>query len=409
MAVSTSSHDNSSYAIVFRESTVVLAQQMILQLKTTAGMPSRAILEQILHTLTYLTNLDEYWLETRTLLLAVAPKMEQAGYRREWIGYLAYGVEQSQRHQDIWTEAELIFEQGVLQLASSEYGVARTSLLAAIQLLSSVKPASDQSPNVQAEAGQAKAYNRLAHIAFDLEQPEDIENYAAKALSLLPKSNPERAYSFVMLGQAASLRKQWQEAIGYFEEALSIRRAEANARMIAWNLRNLGVVHKRLGNYETALFYYHDSLTLLPRENDPLHFAATSMNIGNVYMELERFADAIEKFDQSEPIFSCTNDRTRLSMLYTNRGIALRHLQRWSEAERSLMAAINMNQQLNRIERLIHALDDLSLVYFGKGANEKAQETIRDAYSYLIRIENPTIREQLRHMLHTRKQEISRV
>ena len=56
-----------------------------------------------MHTLNFTLKLPEAWPVTRNLLLAMAPKMEQAGYRDEWMVYLESGIEQSQK-VGIWKQ-----------------------------------------------------------------------------------------------------------------------------------------------------------------------------------------------------------------------------------------------------------------------------------------------------------------
>ena len=56
--------------------------------------------QQAWHLLSFALDLPEVWDETRALLLALAPKMEQAGFRMEWLVYLMEGHRRSQTYAD---------------------------------------------------------------------------------------------------------------------------------------------------------------------------------------------------------------------------------------------------------------------------------------------------------------------
>lgn len=81
--------------------------------------------ERARNVLRYVLEEEGAWTATRDLLLAMAPKMERAGYRGEWLQDLMAGLAQSQRRGDRRTEAELQFQCGYLYRLMSDYAHAR--------------------------------------------------------------------------------------------------------------------------------------------------------------------------------------------------------------------------------------------------------------------------------------------
>lgn len=61
----------------------------------------------------------------RALLLTLAPKMEQAGFRQDWLSYLARRLDQAHSLEDRRAEAELNLQVGYLHLRLRQLDQAR--------------------------------------------------------------------------------------------------------------------------------------------------------------------------------------------------------------------------------------------------------------------------------------------
>ncbi|MCP4289822.1 MAG: hypothetical protein GY792_36285, partial [Gammaproteobacteria bacterium] len=83
MVVDTMVAPQTDYPALFRAYVVRSMAQLRVELSEVGSILSADEQEQALHALSFALKLPEAWPETRALLLAIAPKMEQAGYRDE--------------------------------------------------------------------------------------------------------------------------------------------------------------------------------------------------------------------------------------------------------------------------------------------------------------------------------------
>ena len=108
----------------------------------------------MLQALDYALEYPDAWPATRELVVALAPRMEQVGYREEWLGFLSRGIERSTEHGDEATEAELRLQLSILHQLLAQYDDARREMGISVQ----------QFQKVGDERGRARASNRLAYV-----------------------------------------------------------------------------------------------------------------------------------------------------------------------------------------------------------------------------------------------------
>ena len=129
MAVSTAAVTTmTDYPAIFRGYVVRSTQHILSVIRQAGAILPPEDRDQALHTLSYALKLPEAWPDARALLLIMAPKMEQAGFRDEWIPYLQQGADQSQQIGDTEAGAELHLHLGILYQLRSKYKEARTHL-----------------------------------------------------------------------------------------------------------------------------------------------------------------------------------------------------------------------------------------------------------------------------------------
>ena len=131
------------------------------------------------------------WPLGRDLLLAIAPKMERAGHRREWLPYLERGLAQSRARRDVRAEADICLELGVLHRLLNERDKARDRF--------------STSASRYAELGDAKrqafALNRLAYVAVLDESLEEATRLVQQAFDLCGEDEGIRAFLLLDAGK----------------------------------------------------------------------------------------------------------------------------------------------------------------------------------------------------------------
>lgn len=378
MAVSTvSAPPVTDYPVIFRAYIVKSTQHILAKVRQAGAILPPADRNQALHTLSYAFKLPEAWSDTRQLLLAMAPKMEQAGYRDDWIPFLEQGIYQSQYFDDAEVEAELQLQLGTLYRLQSKYEQARIQLEASISGFKMLDVLLDQ----------ARALNELAHVARLQRQFEETAHLVEAALGLLEDRATERAYSYLVLGLVALDKRAWPEAIDCCKQALSLWEQENNSRMIARTLTILGAAYHRLEKYPEAIAVYEQAIALFAEVQDLIYQAVARMNLGNVYFELEQWPKALVLYRPAERIFHQVQDQHHLAMVEHNMGMAYHQLQQYAKAEAAFLSSIKKKQEMGNVASLVNTMAELGLLYLAQGQAEETKSIFEAALEQLAQIE----------------------
>ncbi len=365
------------YLVVFKRHIVKRTRMVLARVRQVAPYLPPGLLKQALHILDYSLKLPEAWPGSRDLLLTMAPRMEQAGYRDEWMPYLQQGIYQSQRLDDIEVKAELYFQLGRIYRLRGKYEEARAEFEASIKGFE----------HLDAPLNQARAMNRLAQVARLQRQFEEATRLAEAALSLLGEQDTERGYSYLVLGMVAVDRRHWPESIDYFKQSLKLWEQENNQRMMGRCMISLGAAFQPMKEYQEAKEAYNKAIDLFEEAQDPVYRAIAQMNLGNVYFWLDQPDKAVKLHLQAERIFCQTHDRFYLGHVNHNIGMAYRKLRQWDNAKAAYLLGIERYQQIGNIAWMVDTMDGLGLLYLDQGHLMKAGATFEEALRRLTEIE----------------------
>ena len=109
---------------------------------------------------------------------------------------------------------------------------------------------------------------------------------AALAFADKQKDDMERARFLNNIGLACSSLGEREKALGYYEQALPLRRQVGDRSGEAMTLNNIGVVYHSLGDMEKALGYFQRALVLSQSVGDVWGEIQRRWNIGDVYMDM---------------------------------------------------------------------------------------------------------------------------
>lgn len=347
------------------------------------------------HLLSYALKSPTGWPEVRALLLALAPRLEQAGHRDDWLPYLEQGLQQSLAQRDDLATAELALHIGSLHYRRSRFAEADNWLTRSYDSFAQQKNYS----------GQGTALNRLALVAVRSGQPQRAEAQAQQALSCLPSDAPECANSYAVLGEVARERRLWAAAESYDRRALAIWQRQGNQREIARGLRNLGPALREQAKLDEAIACYEQALALFATIHDPVNQAVTEMNLGILYSMQQQHGRALPCHQAAERIFRLVQDQVNLAKVYTNMGVALRALGDYPQAIQVQLAGIQIRRQLGQTRWLYNALDGLGLTYLANQDFAKAIETFQHALSQVSQMANDPGADRLHELLTTHLQQ----
>ncbi len=170
------------------------------------------------------------------------------------------------------------------------------------------------------------------------------------------------------------LRRHPREYIDWLEASLVAARKLNRKREESAAFGNLGVAHKRLGEYRRSIEYLEQSLIIAREIGDQRGESAGLNNLGNVYRCLGEYPRAIEYLEQSLTTARNIGNQRGESIALGNLGNAYRTLGEYHRAieyqERHLIIAREIGDW--RIES--EALNDLGLAYRSLGEHHRAIE-----------------------------------
>ena len=165
---------------------------------------------------------------------------------------------------------------------------------------------------------------------------------------------------------------EYDKALRYYFESLSLREASGNDEGISIVLNNIGLIYYRLRNYKKAKEYYQKSLHVKNKINDTYDLDLLLINLGLIYVNLHQLDSAIDYINRGLNV--CGKNCSYRALVSSKRGLAelFKESKKFSEAkiyyEEALQIARNSK---NRFEQA-GILMSLSLIHIKLGEPMKA-------------------------------------
>lgn len=269
---------------------------------------------QIIH---YSLLAKEGWPLCRQIILAVAPRMEQLGYRAEWIHLLEASVSWARAEQDTVAEAEMCRILGQMKRLLDSYALAESWLedsVAAFRLCGDAR-------NV------AVALNQLGRVRHLQYRYADAIVCVSEALTLLDTDDGERAESHYVLGMVALDQRRWADAEDQHKLALNFRLRAGYQRTIGWSYQNLGLVclmQSIYGERDRLLEadeWLRLAADLLECVSDSYHLALTQNNLASVQVRLGHYHKALKPYQEASAALRSLGAQRPLAQTYNNLGL----------------------------------------------------------------------------------------
>lgn len=359
------------YSFIFRQYIVRGAEQTLTRVTGEAPIDSDGR-EQALLTLSYAMDLPDAWPVTRDLLVALAPRLEQAGYRETWIPYLERGVEKCRAAGDSAAEGELLHQLGMIHQLLGQLEEARSQFAESATCFAG---AGDQ-------RRQARALNRQAYVFRLQRRFAEAGQAADSATRLLAPEDPERGYTAFVWGCIALDNGNGPLAVRHYQEALQAAERAGDPRQVAWSLSNLGPALRASGRNEDAEACYLRAITIMEEIEDQVHQAAARTNLGSLYLNTGRPEEALAQFLQAEQVFREAHD-LRVASITTNLSLAYRQLGQPDKAARYAEASIHFNRQIGDDWSVINAMNCLAEALVDARRDEEAELALDEAWTLL--------------------------
>ena len=173
---------------------------------------------------------------------------------------------------------------------------------------------------------------------------------------------------YLYLGKAYSLLGKQQQALDYYQQALTISREVEDCEDEGVMLCSIGSVYYALDKEQQALDYYQQALTILREVGDRKGEGVTLNNIGLIYSALDKEQQALDYHQQALTISREVEDRrsegimlSNIGGLYTAMGDkqqALDYYQQALSIHREVGDREGEGATLNKIGSVYHAMGD---------------------------------------------------
>ncbi|CAF1472093.1 unnamed protein product [Adineta steineri] len=190
----------------------------------------------------------------------------------------------------------------------------------------------------------------------------------------------DKAPIYYQLGRIKLSQGEYQEALSYYEKALTIRQQSlpSNHPNLGTSYNNIGSVYDRMGDYSKALSYYEKALEIRQQSLSSNHpdLASSFHNIGLVYYSMSDYPKAFSGYKKALEIRqqSLPSNHPHLAKSYNNIGLVYYktgdYLKALSSHEKSL--AIRQQSLPSNHSDLAKSYNNIGLVYYKTGDYLKA-------------------------------------
>lgn len=239
--------------------------------------------------------------------------------------------------------------------------------------------------------GQASTLDKLANLAFEMGQSERAITLHQQAAQLFHELGAIPYESRSLSGMALA----WK-ASGAYEKA---RQTHLQILQIATDFGDkhtlwaqqvlLGNIAFELGDYDTAVTWYTEALSLCWQINNPRDISMTLNNLGEAYREKGEPEPALAYYNQGLNVNREKGYQRGEANSLNGIGLAHLDLGQTGEALAALTAARSLWQSLGERLKLTETIAVIALVSVAQGDLTAAQETIRASLELLKADDHP--------------------
>jgi DNA-binding SARP family transcriptional activator len=196
---------------------------------------------------------------------------------------------------------------------------------------------------------------------------------AAGGLDEIAWKLPVAALSFF---NRRTYRAEW---LTTHQLALASARRVGNRSAEAWVLNNLGMVHGQLGLSDDAVAYFEQAMTIRREAGDQLHEAQVANNLADACLRLGRFEEVMDAEQKGLGIFRRLGHRYGEAVALINLGEAGLHFGRVDEAIDWLQQAREIFSAVGDARGEGYALHHLGHAFLERGQMAEALDCLRRA------------------------------
>nr|WP_199302856.1 CHAT domain-containing tetratricopeptide repeat protein [Coleofasciculus sp. FACHB-SPT9] len=195
-----------------------------------------------------------------------------------------------------------------------------------------------------------------------------------QALAQIPDARKTEADRLLDQGKEQYLTSQFEAALQFWQQALSLYREIQDRQGEGKALGNIGLAYYNLGDYAKAIEYQQQSLAIAREIKDRQGEGNALGNLGLAYDVLGNYAKAIEYYQQHLTIAQEIKDRQGEGKALNNLGIAYNVLGDYTKAIEYYQQRLAIAQEIKDRQGEGTSLGNLGIAYFSLGDYAKAIE-----------------------------------
>ncbi|WP_222439105.1 tetratricopeptide repeat protein [Echinicola salinicaeni] len=218
--------------------------------------------------------------------------------------------------------------------------------------------------NIGFKKGIANCYNAKGITYRNKGEPRNAIANFKKAISIEEVIESDNlSASLLNLGTAYEELGDFDEAISYLKEALSMAEANQNEQRVSYSLNNLGNVYMQLGNYPLAQEHFQKSLYTNERLGDSISMASNLGNIGSIYNIQNDLDKAMQSFVRSLGIYERINSQQGISNTLNGIGTIYEEMGDYSSALTNYIEALQISKQIESNSEIPYILNNIGSTY----------------------------------------------
>jgi len=168
------------------------------------------------------------------------------------------------------------------------------------------------------------------------------------------------ASALIGLGVLARLQGDFQGAVAWCEECLSVSRQSGDVWFIGQALSNAGLAHYQLGRFTTAHAHFAEALALRRELGDRSGVAWSLINLGDVAIARGQLNDARGRFEESLAILRELGDRSGRADAVASLGRVAEGRSDFASARRWYLESLSLRRDLGQRLAMPGLLEDLA-------------------------------------------------
>jgi CHAT domain-containing protein/Tfp pilus assembly protein PilF len=319
------------------------------------------------------------WMGWVALAAVLLPVGELPGYAATRQPQQGATLAQEQTAESRLSKADRLLDEALQLWRTSQFEPAFDALLQALELY--------RHPDVQAafpnesRQGEGQTLNGLGEISHVFGRYEQALGYFTDALAITQEIGDRRGEGDTLnnIGLVYLNLGQYEQALVYNIDALAISQDIGDRAGEGVTLNNIGGVYLNLGQYEQALGYYTDALAIRQEVDDRAGVGQTLNNIGGVYLNLGQYEQALDSYTNALVVRQAVGDRRGEGVTLNNIGGVYLNLGQYEQALGYYTDALAIRQEVGDRRGEGFTLNNIGAVYNSLGQYEQSLDYYSDA------------------------------